>query len=114
MRFFDDDRLHYNRLGHHEVARMVLRTLDVPNDLQPMQPDPLPNRTWQEARAHDLVWAREYLVPWVLRRVRQQSSGDTITAKRPDPLPVRRLVQARDAVAGPAEATPPSEPADQG
>ena len=88
MRFFDDDRLHYNRLGHHEVARMVLRALNVPNDLQPMQPDPLPNRTWREARAHDFVWAREYLVPWVLRRVRQQSSGDAITAKRPDPLPV--------------------------
>ena len=42
MRFFDDDRLHYNPLGHHEVARMVLRALNVPNDLQPMQPDPLP------------------------------------------------------------------------
>ena len=76
MRFFDDDRLHYNPLGHHEVARMVLRALNVPNDLQPMQPDPLPNRTWREARAVDLVWAREYFVPWVLRRVRHQSSGD--------------------------------------
>ncbi len=58
MRFFDDDRLHYNALGHHEVARMVLRALNVPNDLQPMQPDPLPTLTWREARANDLVWAR--------------------------------------------------------
>ncbi|GLJ79258.1 SGNH/GDSL hydrolase family protein [Microbacterium imperiale] len=92
MRFFDDDRLHYNSLGHHEVARMVLRALNVPNDLQPMQPDPLPPSTWRAARAHDLVWAREYLVPWVLRRLRHQSSGDHVTAKRPEPLPViRRL-----------------------
>ncbi|HEY9307865.1 MAG TPA: SGNH/GDSL hydrolase family protein [Microbacterium sp.] len=91
MRFFDDDRLHYNTLGHHEVARMVLRSLNVPNDLQPMQPDPLPLRTWREARAVDLVWAREYFVPWVLRRVRHQSSGDHVTAKRPDPLPVITL-----------------------
>ena len=53
-RFFDDDRLHYNSLGHHEVARMVLRALNVPNDLQPMQPDPLPVRTWREARAERL------------------------------------------------------------
>ncbi len=89
LRFFDDDRLHYNALGHHEVARMVLRTLNVPNDLQPMQPDALPQRTWREARTVDLVWAREYLVPWVLRRVRHQSSGDHVTAKRPDPLPFR-------------------------
>ena len=103
MRFFDDDRLHYNSLGHHEVARMVLRTLNVPNDLQPMQPDPLPSRTWREARASDLVWARSYLVPWVLRRVRHQSSGDEITAKRPDPLPVITLAPGKDAAAGRGE-----------
>lgn len=99
MRFFDDDRLHYNALGHHEIARMVLRALNVPNDLQPMQPDPLPVRTWREARAVDLVWAREYLVPWVLRRLRHQSSGDTISAKRPDPLPVTTLAPGKDAAA---------------
>ncbi len=101
MRFFDDDRLHLNPLGHHEVARMVLRTLNVPNDLLSMQPDPLPSRTWREARAVDLVWAREYLVPWVLRRLRHQSSGDDITAKRPEPLPVETLLPARDAAARP-------------
>ncbi|GAB2836686.1 SGNH/GDSL hydrolase family protein [Microbacterium insulae] len=91
MRFFDDDRLHYNALGHHEVARMVLRALNVPNDLQPMQPDPIPTRTWREARTVDFVWAREYLVPWVLRRLRHQSSGDTVSAKRPEALPVITL-----------------------
>ena len=88
MRFFDDDRLHMNALGHHEVARMVLRALNVPNDLLAMQPDPLPRQTWRKARSGDLVWAREYLVPWVLRRVRHQSSGDHVTAKRPDALPL--------------------------
>ncbi|GAA1468315.1 SGNH/GDSL hydrolase family protein [Microbacterium thalassium] len=88
MRFFDDDRLHLNALGHHEVARMVLRVLNVPNDLQPMQPDPIPARTWRAARGGDLVWARTHLVPWVLRRLRHQSSGDEVTAKRPEPLPV--------------------------
>ncbi|MGZ0710944.1 SGNH/GDSL hydrolase family protein (plasmid) [Coraliomargarita sp. W4R53] len=88
MRFFDDDRLHMNSLGHHEVARLVLRALNVPNDLQPMAPDPLPTRTWREARAVDLVWARSHLMPWVLRRLRHQSSGDTIAAKRPDAMPV--------------------------
>ncbi|WP_309068636.1 SGNH/GDSL hydrolase family protein [Microbacterium sp.] len=89
MRFFDDDRLHMNPLGHHEVARMVLRALNVPNDLQPMKPDPLPTSTWREARAHDLVWARTHLVPWVLRRLRHQSSGDNVTAKRPEASPLR-------------------------
>lgn len=88
MRLFDDDRLHFNALGHHEVARMVLRSLNVPNDLQAMQPDALPYRRWREARAEDIGWAREHLVPWVLRRLRHQSSGDNVVAKRPEPLPV--------------------------
>lgn len=87
-RFFDADRLHMNPLGHHEVARMVLRALNVPNDLQPLRPDPVPRATWRAARAEDLVWARTHLVPWVLRRLRHQSSGDNITAKRPDAAPL--------------------------
>ena len=87
-RFFDDDRLHFNALGHHEVARMVLRALNVPNDLKAMEPQPFPQRTWREARGDDLVWAREHLVPWVLRRLRHQSSGDNVEAKRPGALPV--------------------------
>ncbi|MFF2633641.1 SGNH/GDSL hydrolase family protein [Microbacterium sp. NPDC058021] len=103
MRFFDDDRLHYNTLGHHEVARMVLRTLNVPNDLKPMQPDPVPARTWRAARVNDLVWAREHLVPWVLRRVRQESSGDSITAKRPQALPIVTLAPGPDPAAAPGD-----------
>ncbi|MFS0793762.1 SGNH/GDSL hydrolase family protein [Microbacterium sp. 1P10AE] len=99
MRFFDDDRLHYNALGHHEVARMVLRALNVPNDLQPMQPDALTATTWRAAREKDLVWARSYLMPWVLRRLRHQSSGDDILPKRPEPLPVTTLAPGRDAAA---------------
>lgn len=87
-RFFDDDRLHLNALGHHEVARMVLRALNVPNELEPLNPDPLPLTSWREARADDLVWARAHLVPWVLRRIRQESSGDHVSAKRPDWLPI--------------------------
>lgn len=77
------DRLHLNALGHHEVARLVLHALNVENDLKPLQPEPLPVRRWRQARTEDFAWAREYLVPWVLRRVRHQSSGDHITAKRP-------------------------------
>ncbi len=87
-RFFADDRLHLNPLGHHEVARMVLRALNVPNTLTPMQPEPIARLSWRQARSNDLVWARTHLVPWVLRRLRHQSSGDHVSAKRPEPLPV--------------------------
>jgi hypothetical protein len=56
-----------------------------------MQPEPVPVRTWREARGEDLGWAREHLVPWVLRRLRHQSSGDHVAAKRPEASPVIRL-----------------------
>ncbi|WP_105566556.1 SGNH/GDSL hydrolase family protein [Microbacterium halophytorum] len=87
-RFWSSDRLHLNPLGHHEVARMVLRTLNVDNDLQPMEPAGPAGRTWRAARKDDLVWAREHFVPWVLRRLRHQSSGDGRTSKRPEATPV--------------------------
>jgi lysophospholipase L1-like esterase len=87
QRMWAPDRLHLNSLGHHTVARMVLASLNVENDLEPMKPEPLPQGTWRQARVEDLAWAREYLVPWVLRRVRHQSSGDFVSAKRPDAGP---------------------------
>jgi lysophospholipase L1-like esterase len=87
QRMWAPDRLHLNSLGHHTVARMVLASLNVENDLEPMKPEPLPASSWRAARAEDLNWAREYLVPWVLRRIRHQSSGDHVQPKRPDAVP---------------------------
>ncbi|HRQ00169.1 MAG TPA: SGNH/GDSL hydrolase family protein [Terrimesophilobacter sp.] len=77
------DRLHFSPLGHHTVARMVLDSLGVEHDLDPVHPEPLPAVSWRHAKIQDLEWAREYLVPWVIRRIRHQSSGDGITPKRP-------------------------------
>ncbi|MDJ0357766.1 SGNH/GDSL hydrolase family protein [Paenarthrobacter sp. PH39-S1] len=82
------DRLHFSPLGHHTVALMALEALNVPHTLEPKFPKPLPVRNWRTARSEDLVWAREFFVPWVLRRVRHQSSGDGISAKRPTAGPV--------------------------
>ncbi|MFF1573593.1 SGNH/GDSL hydrolase family protein [Leifsonia sp. NPDC058292] len=86
-RMWAPDRLHLAPLGHHTVARMVLAALNVKNDLQPLEPEPLPPRTWRRARSEDLSWAREYLVPWVVRRIRHQSSGDHVLPKRPEAIP---------------------------
>ncbi|WP_159734993.1 SGNH/GDSL hydrolase family protein [Arthrobacter sp. 9V] len=85
---WDADRLHFSPLGHHTIAMMVLDALNVQHTLEPLMPKSLPPRTWREARSSDLVWAREYFVPWVIRRLRHQSSGDGITPKRPTPGPV--------------------------
>lgn len=84
-RMWAPDRLHFSPIGHQAIARMVLTALNVEHDLEPYVADPLPVRPWRQARTEDIGWAREYLVPWVLRRARHQSSGDGITAKRPTP-----------------------------
>ena len=77
------DRLHLNPAGHHEVARMVLDVLGVEHDLAPYRPEPMGPQRWRQARAEDLAWAREYFVPWVVRRIRPTSSGDGVLPKRP-------------------------------
>ena len=87
-RMWAPDRLHFSPYGHHAIAMLVLDLLGVQHDLTPMEPEPLPARSWQRVRLDDLHWAREHLAPWVVRRLRGHSSGDTIQPKRPTPAPV--------------------------
>lgn len=82
-RMWDRDRLHFSAVGHHTIARAVLDALGIEHELEPFSPEPLPPRTWRHARSDDIVWAREHLMPWVVRRIRGTSSGDAITPKRP-------------------------------
>ncbi len=82
-RMWAPDRLHFSPVGHNTIARMVLDSLGVENELQPFEPEPLPVVAWRRARVEDLGWARDHLVPWVIRRIRHQSSGDGIMPKRP-------------------------------
>ncbi len=81
------DRLHFSPLGHQRIAAMALDSLNVPHQLDTSVEAVVDTRTWREARIEDLQWAREHLAPWVLRRLRHQSSGDGITPKRPTPTP---------------------------
>lgn len=82
------DRLHFSALGHHTIASMVLDSLGLEHQLDPSTPEPAAATTWRQARAGDMDWAREFLLPWVMRRVRHQSSGDGVSAKRPLVEPV--------------------------
>jgi lysophospholipase L1-like esterase len=82
-RMWAPDRLHFSPTGHHTIARMVLDALNVTHDLEPFKPGTLPARTWRQARVEDIGWAREYFAPWILRRIRHQSSGDDVAPKRP-------------------------------
>ncbi|GAC1376631.1 MAG: SGNH/GDSL hydrolase family protein [Pseudarthrobacter sp.] len=84
---WDPDRLHFSPLGHHTIAAAVLNALSVPHTLVPLIPKPPLRRSWKGARTEDLIWAREYLVPWVIRQLRHPTEEE-LTAKRPEPGPV--------------------------
>jgi lysophospholipase L1-like esterase len=87
-RFWAPDRLHLNALGHTEVAIEVLRVLGVEHPL--ITPELAPRAVLSPAarRSQNLQWAREHALPWVRRRVKGESSGDALAAKRPTLEPV--------------------------
>ncbi|HLP22952.1 MAG TPA: SGNH/GDSL hydrolase family protein [Microbacteriaceae bacterium] len=87
-RLWTEDRLHMNALGHLTVARMVLETLGVEHGLSPAIPEPASPKSWRQARGEDAVWAKEYLGPWIKRRVTGASSGDGRSAKRATLAPI--------------------------
>lgn len=85
------DRLHLSAAGHRRVAGHVLTTLGVGVDEELLLVPPVPAPTpWLLARGADLRWAGQHLAPWIKRRLRGQSSGDLITAKRPRLAPIDR------------------------
>lgn len=87
-RLWSDDRIHLNPTGHRTIATAVLDTLGVEHSLTaPEIGPPVPNGSAAQRR-EDLRWARHHAVPWVKRRLRGESSGDAVTAKRPALLPV--------------------------
>ncbi|WP_427005274.1 SGNH/GDSL hydrolase family protein [Pseudarthrobacter sp. H2] len=100
---WDPDRLHFSPLGHHTIATMVLDTLSVPHSLRPLEPKPMPAGSWREARVGDLAWATQYLVPWMVSRIRPRAEDVPLTAKRPEPGPVYGFREAApDPAAGAA------------
>ncbi|MCF6421018.1 SGNH/GDSL hydrolase family protein [Amycolatopsis tucumanensis] len=87
-RLWSADRLHLNALGHTEVAIAVLDVLGRPHDLSPAALGPRELVDRRRQRAENLQWGREHVLPWIGRRLRGESSGDTLSAKRPVLLPL--------------------------
>lgn len=83
-RLWSDDRLHLNSLGHNEIAIAVLDGLGVSHSYAPTRLAPALVPHPRVRRAEDLRWAREHVVPWVVRRLRGESSGDTVRPRRPE------------------------------
>jgi len=89
-RAWSEDRLHLSAEGHERVALRCAEVLGLPGTVEGAADAPWPAecRSAAEARREDLHWAKEYLLPWIGRRLRGESSGDDVQAKRPDLLPL--------------------------
>ncbi|WP_199486687.1 SGNH/GDSL hydrolase family protein [Actinomadura logoneensis] len=89
-RMWGIDRLHMSPEGHRRVALAALEALGVPDAGDWRQPElaPLPTLSRGAQFLFDVRWARAHLVPWIGRRLRGHSSGDTVAAKRPTLGPV--------------------------
>jgi lysophospholipase L1-like esterase len=87
-RLWDVDRLHMSSAGHQRMAIAVLDTLGVQHDLEPWELQALPEMDRRQRRNADLAWARSHAAPWVQRRLRGTSSGDSLTPRWPTLGPV--------------------------
>ncbi|QNG19446.1 SGNH/GDSL hydrolase family protein [Rhodococcus triatomae] len=88
LRMWDWDRLHMSPLGHRNMATRVLDALGAPHDIEPVHLDAPPQQTKSDERRENLVWAKDFLLPWIGRRVRGTSSGDGVAPKRPELAPI--------------------------
>ncbi|QCX26312.1 SGNH/GDSL hydrolase family protein [Nocardioides jishulii] len=79
----DPDRMHLNSHGHHYMAIQVLDALGLPHDLVRDDVPPAPVLTRKEALAENARWTREFLGPWIHRRLTGRSSGDSVSPKHP-------------------------------
>ncbi|MBM7849741.1 lysophospholipase L1-like esterase [Arthrobacter roseus] len=82
-RYWDTDRLHMSTAGHTLMARKVLDVMRTSHriDVPGLETRPALGRL-RQLRA-DAQWAREYVGPWMGRRLRGVSSGDSLNPKFP-------------------------------
>ncbi|WP_405765579.1 SGNH/GDSL hydrolase family protein [Streptomyces sp. NBC_01538] len=77
-RLWDVDRLHLTGEGHRRVAEAVWQTLGYEAE-DPEWRTPVPATAppgWGTRRVEDARFARQYLLPWIGRRLTGRSSGD--------------------------------------
>lgn len=82
-RLWGIDRMHMSTPGHINMANRVLEQLGEPARI--LLPDllPIPVRTSTETFKDNAAWTKEYVGPWVSRRLRGVSSGDNLSARWP-------------------------------
>ncbi len=88
-RAWGSDRLHLTTEGHKRVTLRVLETLGEPvaEDWRTPLPaaDPTP---WRDRQRADLLWMRDFVMPFVRKRLQGRPTGAGLLPKRPDLLPL--------------------------
>lgn len=123
-RFWSQDRLHGNALGHARIAAAAAEALRLPgaDDAWTAPLPPLPRRGVRERVAAEIGWARRHMLPWIARHAAGRSSGDGRLPKRPELSPVRpaaspataEATSAGPATVGPAAVGPVTAPGSDG
>lgn len=85
------DRLHLTAEGHRRVTLRVLETLGEPvaDDWRAPLPAAAPT-TWRSRQQEDLLWMRDWVLPFVRKRLQGHRTGDGFLPKRPELLPLDR------------------------
>jgi lysophospholipase L1-like esterase len=87
LRYWSLDRLHLNSFGHARVASNVLTALDV-GVPSAWRVDEVAAHPPYGRRPPSLKYYREYVLPWIGRRITGRSSGDGRSAKLPELTPI--------------------------
>jgi lysophospholipase L1-like esterase len=87
-RLWHEDRLHANSLGHQRIAAGLAHHFGLPAHEEWSAPLPArPKPTVLDLARREAKWTRTYLLPWVARHARGQSSSAGREPKRPELLP---------------------------
>lgn len=82
--YWDTDRMHMAVSGHTLMAIRVLEVLKASHSIEVPELDTPRAATRLNQLRADALWARDYLSPWLGRRLRGISSGDSFAAKYPE------------------------------
>ncbi|WP_142106920.1 SGNH/GDSL hydrolase family protein [Pseudonocardia cypriaca] len=93
------DRLHLTAEGHRRVALRVLETLGEPVTEDWRTPLPaLAPTPWRDRQLEDLAWMRDFVMPFVRKRLSGHRTGDGFQPKRPELLPFEAPFPGRSTV----------------
>ncbi|WP_022872181.1 SGNH/GDSL hydrolase family protein [Nesterenkonia alba] len=82
-RYWDADRMHLGIEGHILMAKEVLAVLGERDEIDVPELEEPPVVALHEKALAEATWAKDYLYPWVKRRVTRTSSGDGLDPKYP-------------------------------